>query len=631
MTIIMGSAGNDSLVGTSGDDELHGLQGDDALDGGDGNDILDGGTGADTMTGGAGDDSYYVDDSGDVVVEDEWGGWDDVRLSGSYLDISASWVESVVVSYSGGATVIGGAGLNWMDGGTGNDWFEGGGGNDMLSGNFGNDRLDGGDGDDELDGGMGSDTMIGGNGNDSYRVQQSGDVVTEAANAGIDTVLLHLLSYTLPANVENLDARYASGGTITITGNALNNFIIMGFGPVSVNGGAGNDTASYQSNGAVTVDLTTWVHGGAAADDTLTGIENLTGSSGDDVLRGTGTTNILDGALGADTLVGRAGTDIYYVDDVGDIVVETPGGGANDEVRVRTITSYTLTADVEHLTNLTGAAFTGTGNGLANRLTGGSAVDTFYGGAGHDTLNGASGNDLLYGEGDHDTLDGGMGNDTMAGGLGNDIYIVDQAGDVVVELAGEGIDHVYTSLSNYTLGAYVDHLTFTGSPTANITAVGSMQHNNIIALGGDDVLSGGNGHDELFGKGGDDVLYGDAGEDLLIGGPGADLMTGGYEGDIFQINEGDTGLGADADRITDFVQIVERIDLRGIDADSVTAGDQAFTFIGTSAFSGAAGQLRYAYDGVDTWLQADVDGDCTADFEIVLSGWYPMAAGDFFL
>jgi Ca2+-binding RTX toxin-like protein len=447
MTIYTGTAANDSLIGTSGDDELYGLEGDDILEGGDGNDILDGGTGADLMTGGSGDDVYHVDDSGDVVVEEEWGGWDEVRLAGSYVDLSASYVESTIVSYAGGATVLGGAGLNWIDGGSGNDWFEGGGGDDLLSGNLGDDHLDGGDGDDELDGGVGSDTMIGGAGNDTYRVQQSGDVVTEAANAGIDNVLLSLSSYTLPANVENVDARYVTGGSVSITGNALNNFIIMGYGAVSVNGGAGNDTVSYQSNGAVTVDLTTWVNGGAAADDTLTGIENLTGSSGDDELRGNGSANILDGALGADTLVGRAGSDIYYVDNAGDVVVEVAGGGNYDEVRVRDLAGYTLPDYVEKLTSLTNAAFTGTGNGLANEMNGTNAVDTFYGGAGADALNGGAGNDVLYGEGDHDILNGGSGNDTMTGGLGNDTYIVDSVGDVVIEIASGGIDQVYTTLT----------------------------------------------------------------------------------------------------------------------------------------------------------------------------------------
>jgi Ca2+-binding RTX toxin-like protein len=629
MTIITGTAANDSLVGTSGDDEIYGVQGDDTLDGGEGNDILDGGEGADQMTGGDGDDLYYVDNAGDVVVEAEWGGWDEIRLSGASLDLTGSYVEAVVVSYTGGATVIGGDGLNWIDGGSGNDWYEGRGGDDILSSNFGDDHLDGGDGNDEMDGGMGNDTMIGGNGNDIFHVQQSGDVVTEAANAGIDTVILSLSTYTIPANVENVDARYATGGgSISITGNALNNFINMGFGAVTVYGGAGIDTVSYFSNGAVTIDLANYSFGGAAADDYLNGIENVTGSSSDDELRGNGSANILDGGLGADLLVGRNGSDIYYVDNAGDVVTEVAGGGT-DEVRVSNLSSYTLPDYVEKVTSLTNLAFTGTGNALVNEMNGTSAVDTFYAGAGADTLNGNGGNDILYGEGDHDILNGGSGNDTMAGGLGNDTYFVDTVGDSVVEANGEGIDQVYTSLSNYTLGAYVENLTFTGSGAFH--GVGSGTFNIMIAGSGDDTLEGLSGADQLYGNAGDDVLIGGTGEDTLIGGAGADVLTGGYEGDIFQFNDGDCGLGAGADRITDFVQIVERIDLRGMDADTVTAGDQAFSFIGGAAFSGAAGELRFEFDGTDTWVQGDVNGDAVADFAIVLSGGYPMVAGDFLL
>ncbi|HYD37795.1 MAG TPA: calcium-binding protein, partial [Allosphingosinicella sp.] len=238
-------------------------------------------------------------------------------------------------------------------------------------------------------------------------------------------------------------------------------------------------------------------------------------------------------------------------------------------------------------------------------------------------------NDLLYGQGDHDILNGGGGSDAMAGGLGNDTYYVEVVGDSIVELSGEGIDKVYTSLSSYALGSYVEDLTYTG--TGDFQGTGSGTNNIMVSQSGNDTLSGLSGADQLFGNGGDDVLSGDGGEDLLIGGAGADLLTGGYEGDTFQINDGDSGLGAEADRITDFVQIVERIDLRGIDADTGTAGDQAFSFIGAAAFSGTAGELRYAFDGVDTWVQGDVDGDSVADFEVVLSGEYPMVAGDFFL
>lgn len=631
MATFTGTTADDILVGTSGDDELYGLQGADTLDAGGGNDILDGGAGADRMTGGDGDDLYYADDSGDLVVEAEWGGWDEVRLSGASLDIRASYVETIIVSYASGATVLGGVGLNWIDGGAGDDWFEGGDGDDILTSNFGNDHLDGGDGNDLLEGGLGDDTMIGGGGDDTFRVQQFGDVVTEAAGGGTDNVLLHLSTYTLPANVENVDARYATG-PISITGNSLNNYIIMGFGEVSVNGGSGSDTVSYLSNGSVTVDLAVFgANGGAAADDTLTGIEHLVGSLNDDILRGNGSQNMIDGSAGADVMTGRNGSDTYYVDDAGDVVVEVAGGGANDEVRIRNLFSYVLPSDVENLTNTTDSAFVGTGNGLANDLNGGGGIDTLYGRAGHDELNGGGGDDRLYGEGDHDILNGGDGSDDMAGGLGNDTYIVEQAGDSVTELLNEGIDQVLTILSSYTLGSYVENLTFNGPAGNAVHGVGNVSSNVIIAQAGDDTLEGGGGSDELRGDAGDDCLYGEVGEDILIGGGGADILVGGSEGDIFRIGSGETGLGLDSDRIVDFTHISDRIDLSGMDADSATAGDQAFTFVGTAAFSNVAGELRFEYDGVNTWVRGDCDGDGAADFEILFDGNLALVASDFML
>jgi Ca2+-binding RTX toxin-like protein len=629
MATITGTSASDTLTGTSDDDALYGLEGDDILEGGDGNDLIDGGEGADHMTGGNGDDVYYVDNGGDVVVEAEYGGWDEVRLSGAYLDISAAYVESVDINYNGGATVLGGAGLNWMDGGSGNDWLEGRGGDDLLGGNLGADRLDGGAGNDHLDGGQGNDVMIGGSGDDVFRVQDSGDVVTEAAGEGVDTVLLHLSTYTLPANVENLDLRYALG-TIGVTGNSLNNLFIVTGGTVTVYGGAGIDTVSYQSTQAVMIDLANYAFGGSAANHYLNGIENVTGSPYADDLRGNGSANILDGGAGADTLTGRNGSDIYYVDDAGDLVVEAAGGGT-DEVRVRGLASYTLPDYVEKLTNATGGNFTGTGNALANELNGGNLVDTLYGGAGHDVLNGGSGNDLLYGEVEHDTLNGGLGADTMHGGTGNDLYIVDNAFDVVVENSGAGTDQVLTTRSTYTLGDHVENLTFNRSDGAAVTGTGNNLGNIILGQEGGDSLDGAAGADELRGNGGDDMLTGGAGDDLLIGGAGADLLDGGYGGDMYRFFANDTGLGAAADRIANFDNVVDRIDLSAIDADSGTAGDQAFAFIGGAAFSGAAGELRVHYDGVDTWIQGDFTGDGVADFEIVVSGAPVLGASDFLL
>ncbi|MBK9663923.1 MAG: VCBS repeat-containing protein [Nitrosomonas sp.] len=138
--------------------------------------------------------------------------------------------------------------------------------NDNLIGNTKNNSLNGRAGNDTLDGGVGSDSMIGGLGNDSFVVNVVGDVVTENLNEGTDTVNSSV-TYTLPANVENLTLTGASpingtgnGLVNTITGNAANN---------QLNGGAGNDT----------------INGGI-------GIDSLTGGIGNDIFRFTTTGQI---------------------------------------------------------------------------------------------------------------------------------------------------------------------------------------------------------------------------------------------------------------------------------------------------------------------------------------------------
>jgi Ca2+-binding RTX toxin-like protein len=640
MAYIQGTIANETLTGTSSDDEIYGLDGHDFLYGLDGNDLLvggfgsdtlNGGTGADTMVGGEGDDTYYVDDVADVV-EEVWAGYSDtdiVHVSIDYYDVGDAAVEQIHYVGSGNGTIVGSDTNNYIGSGTGTDWLQGEGGNDFLFAGAGNDLLEGGTGNDELDGWQGNDTMVGGTGDDIYNVDSASDVVTEYANEGIDTVKVRKSSYTLLANFENADLRYYSG-SVSVTGNSANNLFIMGTGARSVIGSTGIDTVSYAYTAAVEVDLWTMTLGGEAADDYLSGIENLTGSAYDDVLRTLGTASVLDGGPGADTMEGRAGGDIYYVDNAGDIVIEAAGGGS-DEVRIRNLSSYTLPAFVEKLTNTTNYMFTGTGNSQSNEINGGTTVDYLHGGDGHDTLNGGDGDDELHGDGDHDILNGGSGSDLMYGGYGNDVFHVEHVGDSVVELIGEGTDQVYTSLTTYVLSDHVENLSFNGAGDPALNFTGSNVNNIILGKGNDDLLAGLGGFDELMGHAGNDVLQGGAGDDLLVGGTGWDVLSGGANSDLFRFSEGDSLTGSEADRITDFANWIDTIDLRGVDANALVAGDQAFSFIGTAAFSGTAGELRYALNGTDTWLRADMTGDGVADFEIVFTGNLSLLATDFYL
>jgi Ca2+-binding RTX toxin-like protein len=186
---------------------------------------------------------------------------------------------------------------------------------DKLFGNPGANRLLGAAGNDTLDGAAGADTMIGGKGNDAYHLRDRGDLITEAAAEGTDTVYSYLSSLTLRSNVEN--ARIMSTGTAALTGNGHNNVIHAGSGNNLISAGTGTDTLSYANGLAaastvgVTVSLASTspqVTGGSGT-DTLSGFEHLSGSSKGDNLTGSSGNNTLSGGSGNDTLSGGSGND----------------------------------------------------------------------------------------------------------------------------------------------------------------------------------------------------------------------------------------------------------------------------------------------------------------------------------
>ena len=243
----------------------------------------------------------------------------------------------------------------------------------LVLGTSGADTLTGTIGDDTIDGGAGADRMSGGAGNDVYIVDNADDKVVESIDGGIDEVRTNLTSYTLGANVETL--RFGGTGAFTGSGNVLDNLIV---------GGAGDDT--------------------------------LTGNGGNDTLLGGGGDDLLRGGVGADRMAGGTGNDSYFVDDIGDQVIEN-GGEGNDTVTASI--DYVLPANVEAL-RLQDGAIAGTGNALDNLITGNSAANRLDGGAGADTIVGGDGDDTLLGGDGNDSLTGGSGNDLLNGGAGND-------------------------------------------------------------------------------------------------------------------------------------------------------------------------------------------------------------------
>jgi VCBS repeat-containing protein len=547
-------AGNDIVFGGDGNDILNGQAGADALYGEAGNDVLDGGLGGDTLEGGSGNDSYVVDDGADLVVEAEGAGVDIVQSGISYT--LTDNVENMVLS---GSAQIDGSGNtldNLINGNSGANVLYGLEGNDTLNGNGGDDRLVGGLGNDTLDGGAGADRMEGGSGDDTYVVDHSGDLVFENAGEGDDKILASV-NYTLSGEVENLTL---TGSAVTGTGNELDN---------TLTGTNGSNT--------------------------------LYGMDGADVLFGNAGNDTLDGGLGADAMDGGVGDDTYVIDELGDRVTELAGAG-NDTVRSNI--TYTLTDNVENLVLLGNDALDGTGNALANLMTGNAASNTFAAGAGNDIVNAGGGDDILFGEAGNDTLDGGLGADRMEGGSGDDIYILDDAGDLIVEGAGAGVDLVNASVS-YTLTDNVENLNLTGA--LDITGTGN-ELNNVIngnlganvldGLAGNDTINGnagadtligGEGNDALNGDAGDDQLQGDAGNDVLNGGVGADRMAGGTGDDTYIVDNALDLMVETAGEGLDTVQ-------SGVNY-SLTANVEKLVLTGGTAILGAGNELDNAVTG----------------------------------
>ncbi|MBH1971748.1 tandem-95 repeat protein [Moraxellaceae bacterium AER2_44_116] len=298
----------------------------------------------------------------------------------------------------------------------------------------------------------GGDLLQGGTNNDTYVVNHYRDLIVD--DGGIDTVESEL-SYQLRESVENLTLLGASN--LSGIGNAADNILRGNEGKNRLLSGGGFDT----------------LYGGAGGDT-------------------------LNGGAGADVMYGGAGNDTFTVENADDVVVEFDNEGFDT---VNSFISYTLTANVERLILEGSDNLNGFGNVLDNTLNGNNANNYLVGGAGNDTLQGKG------------------GADTLEGGIGNDLYYVDNVGDVVTELLGEGYDKV-SSLVSYSLTANVEQLFLTG--IAGLTATGNALNNVIYGNDGNNQLLGGAGNDSLNGGSGSDVLAGEVGDDTLVGGLGND-------------------------------------------------------------------------------------------------------------
>lgn len=249
----------------------------------------------------------------------------------------------------------------------------------------------------------------------------------------------------------------------------------------------------------------------------------------------------------------------------------------------------------------------------------GNANQTIHGGFGNDRLFSGTGNDHLLGYEGDDMLVSLRGRDILEGGEGNDTYfVINDRDDTIIDTGG--IDMIRAQIHWDLRGfAEIENLWVEGDGNWHVT--GNSR---------DNVLTGNIGDNQVLGLAGDDTLRGGAGEDILVGGLGCDTLEGGAGADRFDfLDVSEVGSGAARDVIVDFTPGEDVIHLGGIDADATHTGNQVFVFAG--AFSGVAGELLTRLEAGNTIVEADLDGDGVADFQIELRGQHVLTAGDFIL
>lgn len=382
-----------------------------------------------------------------------------------------------------------------------------------------------------------------------------------------------------------------------LNGEDGNDSFNTGWGNDTIDGGEGNDTAIYNDLGAssgslyygIIADLVTGtVHKNGLYEDTLTNVENITGSDWSDGITGNDEDNILSGLDGQDTIIAGAGNDtlnggqasdllrgnlgddtyIWNINDGNDVIEEE--GGLDKIIFGSGITLSDINFDTQGNT-----LFIHIGDeyitidkqyGVDNRAV--DAIEFVDGGeiiitermhligseeaeiirvfSENDSIAGMAGDDVLIGSTGNETFDGGIGNDTIDGGDGdNDTVDYSSSADAVyvnlkLGLADEGRNNVWndtlTNIESAIGSSRSDK--FIGNDLGN-QFDGLSGDDNIFAYGGNDVIYGGDGNDNIYTGTGQDQVWGGAGRDYIYGDADAQTMYGGTGNDTITGKQGD--------------------------------------------------------------------------------------------
>jgi Ca2+-binding RTX toxin-like protein len=498
-------------------------------------------------------------------------------------------------------------------------------------------------------------------GDDVFDTTAEGDVINGLA--GNDQLSTYASNSTLNGG-DGDDTLYSD---FMMSGNLLNggsgaDTIAASYGS-NVDGGDGSDIINVAS----VESLRSTIHGGLGND--IIGVPNgdstnfasIYGDDGDDQIGASGDGYLVDGGNGADNIDvlvnGLAWSEIYGGNDNDMIQIRdgvsrgalADGGNGNDIICLSQSMNLTIKGGAGDDNIFTGSDFAAdrTLSSQFSNIDGGDGNDSISGVYSFGELKGGAGNDAMDIDCGKETVSGGDGNDTIRitdisqisvisgdagddiltyavvnaspvidkdlefkGGTGNDKYIVDSNFIKLTELAGEGTDTVQSGQTSLSLAANLENAVLLGSQGLSLTGNAANNH-----------------------------LTGNGGNNLIVGGEGADVLGGGAGKDVFDYNAlVDSGINGSArDVITDFAAGKDRIDLSAIDASTMRAGNNSFSFIGKSAFHHKAGELRYwQHDETGTahdWtiVAGDVNGDGAADFAINMKGIVVLSAVEFVL
>ena len=547
---LSGGASSDVVTGTSAADRINGFGGDDILSGGAGNDVLDGGLGNDTYKFGLGDgvDRLYDHDlnantdtvefatsvspgdvaahrngedlelhltgTGDSLVLTNWYVSDAYKIEQVRFADGTLWDAATLRAMAPLLPIVGTEGDDTLYslGGVDNQVF-GMGGDDTLAGSSGADILDGGEGADVITGGKGDDTLLGGAGGDRYVYTRGDgwDTITDRDGgvAAIDTLVLQ---------------GGITGAELTLTRSPTQLLL-----RIDAHDGVAIDWDSAQGLGIERVEFDSglvWT-----ASDLLAMLNHAP-----EVTRALPDAS----AIETQAFVYTVPAQLFVDADAGDSLrVEATladGSALPSWLRFDSASLSFSGTPGDTAAGRIGIRLTAT-DGAGATASSGFAIDIdncVTGTAGDDRLVGTAGRDVMFGLAGNDRLNGAAGADRMEGGVGNDTYVVDDAGDTVLELPGEGTDLVQSSI-DYTLGSEVENLTLTG--LRGLEGTGNALANTLSGNAADNRLAGMDGDDTLNGGAGADTLLGGAGNDRLNGGTGADLMAGGDGNDSYTVDD----------------------------------------------------------------------------------------------